>query len=233
MTFYRLWSGKPLKKPGSRRTYIAADLDFFIDVSKDIGIDTDLENVKEEILNKKPEERSDEARRITAAVLIGDAEWNEPLEDWLRFPLNRTIRISDSGVHHLWMKNAREVGDTSNLDFPEYNTPATLDIPLEKLSYIEQALLAGLITDLEWYAYIAEETDADIDSELIDRTRRETINYFTENEDLSEDVAEFQSALAIRASDWMDDVMNDFNFRSMLITYFSKKMRKLGEEKFS
>lgn len=232
MTFYRLWSGKPLENDKDVRKYIAADIDFFINVSEDIDIETgNLVNLRDEVLQKSSnEELSPRAQKITAAVLIGDAEWNESLEEWLTFPLSKIIHFTDSKVHHNWTKTARDYGQPNGLDLPVYSTPSTLEIDLENSSYMNQNILAGLLMDLEWYSYIAEEMDITLPSGLVEKTRKETLDYFLQDGEFSEDTGALQSSLAIRAADWIDEVKEEWKFRSFLLDYFSNKFRRVGEE---
>lgn len=235
MTFYRLWGGKVLDNEDHIARYFRDDVNYLVNVANDLGIDTSrVEKIAEEAEDaiRNNEEPSDEAKKLIAAIFIGDAEWNEPLEEWLPGLYQKMLEFADSKVHRKWTDIARENGDLSMLDFPAYSTPRSLDIEQDEkdFDFVTSGMIAASVLHLEWWAYVAKEMDMDYDRSLVDRTREESLAYFTEGKDMDQDIKNFQVSLFQNDVDWIDSVMSEYEFRSRLLGRVRKELENVAEE---
>lgn len=234
MTFYRLWSGKILDTDQNIARYFREDVDYLVNVARDLGIDTsrveELADEAEKAL-RQDNDPSDEAKKLIAAVFIGDAEWNEPLEEWLPGIYQKLLEFSDSKVHRVWTDIAREKGDLSGLSFPDYSTPATVDAEIENTgSFVTSGIVALSVLHLEWWAYVADQMGLEVEEELVDRAREESLAHFTGEKDLSNEIRDFQASLFKNDSDWLENVMTNYGFRSHTLEGLRKEIDTVVEE---
>lgn len=238
MTLYRLWSGKVLETEQGAAKYFEADANFLINVTDSLGISTSrLENLRDEAIEaiengEKPE--SEEAQKLIAAIFVGDAEWNEPLEYWFQKPFAEIFLYSDGKAHHKGLQRARDFGSLEDLDMPNYSTPSMVSKKseniLENINGLDQLLLTASVLDIEWYGYVAEQMDIDFDKDIIKRTRRETIDHFINDKNFSKDLVKFRKALSINDHIWLDNIMSDFDFNSLALEKISQGMKKEAEK---
>lgn len=240
MTFYKLWSGKILDSPESISKYFEEDVQYIIDILEHNNIDTkNLNEIKnsasDKIRNENISQLSDQEKHLITAVFIGDGEWNEPLELWTPFPLNELLEFSDSKVHKKWTNIARKYGKLDMVSMPNYSSPSQLDQnqkeQFENLSKIDRMALSAAILDLEWFRYEVKELNLGVNDRLMEKTRKETLEYFLENrEEFSDECKPLRKALLERDVKWGRDIMNDYNMESKLMSSVMDEFESMAQD---
>jgi hypothetical protein len=137
--------------------------------------------------------------RSVASVILGDANWWLPLGTWVP---PRYALLSGYRAWPLFL-NLRRVGhryaeNLQTFDVPTFST--RWDVLLDGRtaasyveSYPERIVLADSVLHLEWFVAVATDHGITVPEDLVARTRRESVRYFTGQQDsLPADVREFQ-----------------------------------------
>lgn len=160
--------------------------------------------------------------RSVASVILGDANWWLPLGTWVQ------PRYALASGYRAWplFVNLRRVGrqyaeNLVTFDVPTFST--RWDVLLDGrtaasyvASYPERIVLADSILHLEWFVAVAADHGITVPADLVDRTRRESVRYFTgEQERLPADVGKFQYHL-FADGDWIRRFADRYTGRTVI-----------------
>lgn len=224
MTFYRVWGGKILNSPENIAQYLEEDANYAIEVSKSTGIDTsEIEELKKKcsdaIKNDTTSNLSEREKKFITTIFVGDAEWNEPLEEWMFFPLDKVLEFTDSKVHQKWTDVARIHGELDLVRMPNYSTPSQISREMSHFNDSQHLkgniLLASALLDLEWYNYFVKQMNIEVDKNLIQKTKDESLEYYTgQRKNFSDEVKPFRKSLFSNDVRWIDSMFEDYGTRS-------------------
>lgn len=175
-----------------------------------------------------------EARAVTA-TLLADAAFAEPFCEWmpLWYELGLLVpnRIAAARLRAVALQYARTLDHATA---PRYSRPRDVyvagDPPTEHVSgFRDRFVLASAVLDLEWFVHVARASGTRVPARLVDRTREESVAYYTgRRRSLSPEVRRFQANL-FRADEWVRRVDESYGLNSTLLGVWSDVLREERE----
>lgn len=171
-----------------------------------------------------------EARTVTAA-LLADAVFSEPFCEWmpLWYELGLLVpnRIAEVRLRAVARRYARTLDHATA---PRYSRPRDVYVAGRPATdhvsgFRDRFVLASAVLDLEWFVHVARASGARVPAELVDRTREESVAYYTgRRRSLSPEVLRFQAHL-FRADEWVRRVDDSYGLDSALFAVWSGILR--------
>jgi hypothetical protein len=173
-------------------------------------------------------------RRSIAADLLADAVFSEPFCEWLplwyEVSLLGPIRYCEYRLRRVAAPYCRDLA----VSVPRFSRPqdALVDgqpAPTHLTGFRERFVLADAILHLEWFVHVARESGVAVPPGLVDRTREESLAYYTgHRESLSPRVRAFQAALF--ADDvWVREIDAAYGLDSTLFGIWERFLRSERE----
>ncbi|SEP20778.1 hypothetical protein SAMN04487948_12158 [Halogranum amylolyticum] len=172
-----------------------------------------------------------ELARSVAADLLADAVFSDPFCEWMplwyELALAPFVQFADYRLRAV----AREYA--TGLDYlsvPRFSRPRDVYVggrsPLSTVDgFVNRFVLADALIHLEWYVYVARESGIDVPASLVERTREETVAYYTgQRETLSADVRRFQELLFADDA-WVRDIGDAYGLNSALFGVWERILR--------
>lgn len=184
------------------------------------------------ILRDDHEELSPTAARSVAATLLADGTFSEPYCEWLptwyELGLIAPVRYGEWRLRRV----ATAIADAADVTVtaPRFSRPQDVIIDGDPArstvsGFRERFLLADALLHLEWFVHVATADGIDVPTELIERTREESLSYYAGNRNrLSDDVHRFQRLLF--ADDvWVRRVDERYELNSRLFDLWERLLR--------
>ncbi|MFB6282786.1 MAG: hypothetical protein ABEK59_02490 [Halobacteria archaeon] len=260
MTAAELLGKEVFREPEDAAEYFRYGADYVLDVSRDMGWRVgDLQGTIEcgyHAMKNGDTEVDPETARLIGAVLIGDAEYWRPLGRW--FP--RGYRLLMRGLEHgLRRKLLRLAGIyTDTVEFggkkqksrnffyaypevrqcfgtPEFTLPGEVLVEgSDPRSYVDgftdHVILGDSVLHTEWYSWVAQKMGIDVNTDLVEKTRNQSLYYFTGNaEVLSEDVRRFQETMFSDYS-WIRGIQDEYDLNSILFDWAADGIEETVDE---
>jgi len=204
-------------------------------VADGMGFDTgefvDYEAGVDALRAGRPPESVDHAvRRSIAADLLADAVFSEPFCEWLplwyELSLLAPVRYCE---YRLRRVAAPYCGDLA-VSVPRFSRPSDALVdgrpaPTHLTGFRERFVLADAILHLEWFVHVARESGISVPQALVDRTRTESLAYYTGNrESLSPQTRRFQ-ALLFADDAWVREIDDCYGLNSALFGVWERILR--------
>ena len=172
-----------------------------------------------------------EVARSIAADLLADATFSAPYLEWMplwyelalvgpvgyaEFRLRRVARQYTSGLDHVSVPRFSRPGDVL-VD----GRPAVDHVS----GFARRFVLADAVLHLEWYTHVARESGIHVPSALVERTREETVAYYTGHGDLSDDVRHFQRLL-FADDEWVRGIDAAYDLDSALFSLWERLLSR-------
>ena len=175
-----------------------------------------------------------EIRRSIAADLLADAVFSEPFCEWLplwyELSLLGPVRYCEYRLRRVAAPYCRGL----TVSVPRFSRPgdALVDgrpAPTHVDGFRERFVLADALLHLEWFVHVARESGVVVPPELVERTREESLAYYTgSRESLSPRVRAFQAALF--ADDrWVREIDAAYGLDSTLFGLWERFLREERE----
>ncbi|MFB6241769.1 MAG: hypothetical protein ABEJ36_03115 [Candidatus Nanosalina sp.] len=232
MTFYSFLSAD-LRERENRARYIRADIDWFLGTMKDADVDTGgwrtiLSGVPEKIRDN--EELSKDQRQVVGAMIYGDSRYFGGNEEWLdnRF-FEMLIDLGERMEEDELESLASEYVDLENLDEPGYSSPGDVrnaEKAIQNVSSVDRAVIASLVTTLDWMEYVCQEISVDYRNEFFDEKRREAVGLFGE----PGEVGDFLGTVLRQNTEWLEELEEDFGFSAPLPELMCRRMETIRRE---
>ncbi len=154
-------------------------------------------------LRDAPEELSAAAARSVAATLLADGAFSEPYCEWLptwyELGLIAPVRYGEWRLRRV----ATTVADDADVTVtaPRFSRPQDVVVGGEPAlstvsGFRDRFLLADSLLHVEWFVHVATADGIDVPTDLVERTREESLSYYAgKRERLSPDVRRFQRLL--------------------------------------
>ncbi|WP_434522659.1 hypothetical protein [Halorubrum sp. AS12] len=196
------------------------------------GVDTlDSDRVVRRLRTAPDELTPDEARSV-AATLLADAAFSEPYCEWLptwyELALIAPVRYADWRLRRVVSAVTDRASVTATA--PRFSRPTDVRIDgapaLSRVSgFRERFLLADSLLHLEWFDHVAAADGIEVPTDLVARTREESLSYYGgERDRLSPDVRRFQRHLF--ADDrWVRRVDEAYGLDSRLFGLWERLLR--------
>jgi hypothetical protein len=209
--------------------------EYVLTVSEGMGFDVgDFPLVAEEATAALREGRTDvapEVARSIAADLFADATFSEPYLEWMplwyELGLVGPVRYAEFRLRRVATQYSH---DLDHVAVPRFSRPQ--DVLVEgrpAVDYVSgfgrQFVLADAVLHLEWYAHVARESGIRVPQRLVERTRRETVAYYTGNGTLSDDVRHFQRLL-FADDEWVRDIDAAYDLNSALFGLWERLLSR-------
>jgi hypothetical protein len=174
--------------------------------------------------------RPDLARSV-AADLLADAVFCDPYCEWM--PLWYELALAPfNGLAEAKLRRvARQYADgIDHVSVPRFSRPRDVYVDgrsaLEYVDgFVDQFVFADALLHLEWYDHVARESGIAVPASLVERTREETITYYTgHREELSDDVRRFQELLFTDDA-WVRDIDAVYRLDSALFGLWERLLR--------
>jgi hypothetical protein len=175
-----------------------------------------------------------EVARTIAADLLADATFSAPYLEWMplwyelalvgpvsyaEFRLRRVARRYARGLDHVTVPRFSRPGDVLVEGRPAVDHVS---------GFARRFVLADAVLHLEWYAHVARESGIDVPPDLVERTREETVAYYTGHGDLSDDVRHFQRLLFADDA-WVRDIDAAYDLDSALFGVWERILSRERE----
>jgi hypothetical protein len=183
--------------------------------------------------NRPPGEIDPAIRRSIAADLLADAVFSEPYCEWLPLWYELGLLVPVGYGEYRLRQVAATYGDGLSISVPRFSRPgeALVDgrpAPRHVSGFGERFVLADALLHLEWFVHVARESGITVPQPLVERTREESLAYYTGHRDaLSPRVREFQ-ALLFSDDAWVREIDAVYGLDS---TLFGVWERLLGAER--
>lgn len=204
---------------------IAAEMGF--DTSEVVDYEAGVEAMRDE---RPPATVSPAVRRSIAADLLADAVFSEPFCEWLplwyELSLLGPVRYCEHRLRAVAAPYCRDLA----VSVPQFSRPgdALVDgwpAPAHVDGFAEQFVLADAILHLEWFVHVARESGIVVPQEVVDRTRKESLAYYTgHRESLSPRVQRFQ-ALLFADDAWVREIDAAYGLDSTLFGIWERLLR--------
>lgn len=236
MSFLYLWTGRFLKSEEDIRAYVDEDIRFLVDVAEENGYRTSHLNELRDKTAKTltSDQRPEEVEKLVSHVLHADGEWNRALTDWMPSPTDKIIELTDGKVQRLRKQLIQKYGGGKK-DIDSFIRPEDVLIdgkrPTDLCGYIQQNTLADAMLDLEWFLEVGGAAGLEIDEQFKERARKESTEYFSgKSSSMSADVRDLQISLLENSALWIENVKQEFGFRSAGLSFVAGQLRKEAEE---
>ncbi|QAU12745.1 hypothetical protein EKH57_08425 [Halorubrum sp. BOL3-1] len=196
------------------------------------GVDTlDSDGVVRR-LRTAPDELTPAEARSVAATLLADGAFSEPYCEWLptwyELALIAPVRYADRRLRRV--AAAVTEGASVTATAPRFSRPTDVRIDgapaLSRVSgFRERFLLADSLLHLEWFDHVAAADGIEVSTDLVARTREESLSYYGGDRDrFSPDVRRFQRHLF--ADDrWVRRVDEAYSLDSRLFGLWERLLR--------
>ncbi|MFB6143823.1 MAG: hypothetical protein ABEJ98_00790 [Candidatus Nanohaloarchaea archaeon] len=236
MSFLYLWTGRFLEGEEDIKAYIDEDIRFLVDVAEENSYRTShLRELRDKTAKTlTSDQRPEEVEKLVSHVLHADGEWNNALTDWMPTPTDRVIELTDGKVQRLRKKLIAEYGREEK-DIDSFIRPEDVLIngerPTDLCGYVQQNNLADAMLDLEWFLEVGEASGLAIDREFKEKARKESAEYFSgKSSSMSADVRDLQISLLKNSALWIENVKQEFGFRSAGLSFVARQLRKEARE---
>lgn len=180
-------------------------------------------------LRENPSNLSPTAARSVAATLLADGVFSEPYCEWMplwyELGLIAPIRYGEWRLRRV----AAAVAESANITVtaPRFSRPRDVRIDgkpaLAGVSgFRDRFLLADAILHVEWFAHVAAADGITVPSDLIERTREESLSYYAgDRSALSADVRRFQRHL-FADDEWVARINDRYDLDSTLFDLWER-----------
>ena len=150
---------------------------------------------------RPPAAVSPAVRRSITADLLADAVFSEPFCEWLPLWYELSLLGPVRYCAYRLRRVAAPYGCELSVSVPRFSRPADARVDgRPATAYVagfrERFVLADAILHLEWFVHVARESGIVVPQPLVERTRKESLAYYTGQQDsLSPRVRRFQAAL--------------------------------------
>ena len=179
---------------------------------------------------RPPASVSPAVRRSIAADLLADAVFSEPFCEWLPLWYEVSLLGPVRYCEYRLRTVAEPYCDGLSVSVPRFSRPANAVVdgrpaPAHLTGFRERFVLAAAILHLEWFVHVARESGIVVPQALVERTRRESLAYYTgHRESLSPQVQQFQAALF--ADDrWVREIDAVYGLNSALFGVWERFLR--------
>ncbi|EJN60939.1 hypothetical protein [Halogranum rubrum] len=224
-----------LDSPADFADWYRVGAEYVLTVSEGMGFETGtFEADFREATNAMRDGDTDlrpELARSVAADLLADAVFSDPFCEWMPLWYELALAPFVQAADYRLRRVAREYATgLDHVSVPRFSRPR--DVYVDGRSalahvdgFVDQFVFADALLHLEWYDHVARESGIDVPRSLVERTRRETVDYYTgRREGLSEDVRRFQELLF--ADDvWVRDIDDAYGLDSALFGVWERILR--------
>jgi hypothetical protein len=184
--------------------------------------------------------------RFVAADLLADAAFPDPFCEWTPLWYELSLAAPNALAARRLRAVARAyVGDgdgnaagVAPVAVPRFSRPRDCLVggrsPIAGLGagptgFARRFVLADAVLHVEWYAHVAREAGVRVPGDLLARTRRESLSYWTGRRDrLSPDVRRFQ-ALLFADDAWVRGIDEAYDLDSALLSVWERLCRRERE----
>lgn len=187
------------------------------------------------VLADEPTGLTPDAARSVATTLLADGAFSEPYCEWMppwyELGLIAPVRYADRRLRRAAGEVAAAAGVT--VTAPRFSRPRDVvvdgDPALAGVSgFRERFVCAAALLHLEWFVHVAAADGIDVPTDLVDRTREESLSYYAGDRDrLSPAVRRFQRFLFTDDA-WVARVDDAYGLDSRLFDLWAGI---LGEER--
>jgi hypothetical protein len=174
--------------------------------------------------------------RAVAADLLADAAFAAPFCEWMP----TWYELALAGGNALAARQLRRVGRAyaAGLDAasePRFSRPRDVLVRGRPATagvsgFAERFVLADAVLHLEWYVHVAGECGVRVPPDLVARTRRESVAYYTgRRASLSPRVREFQRLL-FTDDEWVRRVDDAYDLDSALLSVWARLLARARED---
>ena len=169
--------------------------------------------------------------RSVAADLLADAVFPDPFCEWMPLWYELALAPFNQAADYRLRGVAREYAEgIDHVRVPRFSRPRDVYVDGHSAldyvdGFVDQFVFADALLHLEWYDHVARESGIDVPASLVDRTREETVAYYTgQRATLSGDVRRFQELLF--ADDvWVHDIDEAYGLNSALFGVWERILR--------
>ena len=179
-----------------------------------------------------PTDLSPPAARSVATTLLADGAFSGPycewMPSWYELGLIAPVRYADWRLRRVAGEVAGAAGVT--VTAPRFSRPRDVvvdgDPPLARLSgFRERFLAAAALLHLEWFVHVAAADGIDVPTDLVERTRTESVSHYAGARDhLSPPVRRFQRLL-FTDDGWVGRVDAAYDLDSWLFGLWERLLR--------
>ena len=260
MTAAELLGREVFRHPEDAAEYFLYGAEYVLDVSREMGwytgdLEATIERSYHAMLNGDTDV-DEKSSRLIGAVLVGDAEYWRPLGRWFPRGYRLLMRGLEHGLRRKLLRLAGIYTDTvetgggktklRNFTYaypevrhrfgtPDFTNPNEVMVEgRDPRSYVDgfadHVVLGDSVLHTEWYRYVTQKLGIEIDLDLVEKTRNQSLYYFTGNaETLSEDVRKFQASM-FRDYDWIRGIQDEYQLNSMLFEWAADGIEETVDE---
>jgi hypothetical protein len=230
-----------LRTPAEFADWYRLGAEYVRDVSVGMGFDgaAGVEAHVDEGVAAMRAGRTDPAEPVARAVtadLLADAAFAVPFCEWMP----TWYELALAGGNALAARRLRRVGRAyaAGLDAasePRFSRPGDVLVRGRPATayvsgFAERFVLADAVLHLEWYVHVARECGVSVPPDLVARTRRESVAYYTGTRaSLSPRVREFQRLL-FTDDEWVRRVDDAYDLDSALLSVWARLLTRARED---
>jgi len=180
-------------------------------------------------LRSDPTTLSSAAARSVATTLVADGAFSEPYCEWLptwyELGLIAPIRYGEWRLRRVAAEIATRAGVT--VTAPRFSRPQDVLVDgrpaLASVSgFRDRFLLADALLHVEWFVHVAAADGIDVPTDLIERTREESLSHYAgDRNQLSPEVRRFQRLL-FADDEWVRRVDDRYGLNSALFSLWER-----------
>lgn len=230
----------PLRTAADFADWFRPGAEYVLRVADGVGLDTDgLPAVVEEAEAAMRERRagtdvSESVARVVSSALLADAAFGPPFLEWTpawyELALTGPTRYADWRLRRIASRYAETLDCVSA---PRFSRPRDVLVEGRPATdfvsgFADRFAFASALLHVEWFAPVAREWGLSLPSDLVERTRRETVELYVGRRsvaDLSPDVRRFQRLLFTDET-WVREVDDRYGLDSALFAAWERVLRR-------
>lgn len=150
----------------------------------------------------------DNEAKLASLIGEGDKYWIKGCLSWQRPFLRKLGHLPEKGIRYRISGKLEHYIPKEYSNPPNYSRPSELT---EKPVELRENSIPSAVLHLEWFKYILENLEIENDLDF-DKAVQETVEFFVQNREMSEETVKIQKTLSRNDIKWIEDMMNTYNY---------------------
>lgn len=168
----------------------------------------------------------DDEAKLAHLIGEGDKYWIKGCLKWQNPLLKKLGYLPEKGIRYRISRKLAHYIPEEHSTQPKYSRPSELT---DKPAKLRENSIPSAVLHLEWFKYILQSLELENDLD-IDKAIEETVEFFVEGQEMSEDTVKIQKTLSRNDIKWIEDMMDTYNYRPFWLRQAKDRLRNFIQE---